>query len=104
MSEALQSSPAVTFFGAVPGCRAPIRADASALGTLPSRGFHYCEAVRAGSSFGWYVVPPIDFTLQWDWSEIIWSYCGARAWYPVSSAQFRCFQSDLDRAAPSALG
>ena len=103
MSEALQSSPAVTFFGAVPGCRAPIRADASALGTLPSRGFQYCEAVRAASSFGWYVFPPIDFTLQWDGSEIIWTYRGAKAWYPLTSAQFPGFQAEFDRRAPKHL-
>ena len=103
MSQALQSSPAVTFFGAVPGCRAPIRADASALGTLPSRGFQYCEAVRAASSFGWYVFAPIDFTLQWDGSEIIWTYRGAKAWYPLTSAQFPGFQAEFDRRAPKHL-
>jgi hypothetical protein len=103
MSEALQPSPAVTFFGAVPGCRAPIRADASALGTLPSRGFQYCEAVRAASSFGWYVFPPIDFTLQWDGSEVIWTYRGAKAWYPLTSAQFPGFHAKFDAQAPKHL-
>ena len=68
MTEARQPNPTVTFYGAIPGCRAPMRADPSVLGTLPSRGFQYCEALRAASSFGWYVFPPIDFTLQWDGS------------------------------------
>ena len=103
MSEALQPSPAVTFYGAVPGCRAPIRADAAALGTLPSRGFQYCEAVRAASSFGWYVFPPIDFTLQWDGSQVIWTYRGAKAWYPLTSAQFPGYQAVFDRVAPDRL-
>ena len=97
-----QSSP-VTFYGAVPGCRAPIRADASVLGTLPSRGFQYCEALRAASSFGWYVFPPIDFTLQWDGAEIIWTYRGAKGWYPLTSAQFPGFQAVFDRLAPKRL-
>jgi hypothetical protein len=74
MTETPQPNPVVTFYGAVPGIRAPIRADASGLGTLPSRGFQYCEALRTASSFGWYVFPPIDFTLQWDGSQIIWTY------------------------------
>jgi hypothetical protein len=103
MTETLQPSPAVTFYGAVPGCRAPMRADPSALGTLPSRGFQYCEALRSASSFGWYVFPPIDFTLQWDGSQIIWTYSGAKGWYPLSSAQFPGFQSVFDRAAPKRL-
>jgi len=98
-----QPSPAVTFYGAVPGCRAPMRADASVLGTLPSRGFQYCEALRSASSFGWYVFPPIDFTLQWDGSEIIWTYRGAKAWYPLTSAQFPGFAAAFDQAAPEHL-
>ena len=103
MSQTHQPNPAVTFYRAVPGCRAPIRADASVLGTLPSRGFQYCEALRAASSFGWYVFPPIDFTLQWDGADIIWTYRGAKAWYPLVSAQFPGFQARFDRDAPQAL-
>jgi len=103
MNETLQPDPAVTFYGAVPGCRAPIRADASVLGTLPSRGFQYCEALRAASSFGWYVFPPIDFTLQWDGSQILWTYRDARAWFALTSAQFPGFERVFDRAAPKHL-
>jgi hypothetical protein len=103
MSETPQPNPVVTFYGAVPGVRAPMRADASVLGTLPSRGFQYCEALRSASSFGWYVFPPIDFTLQWDGAEIIWTYRGARAWYPLTSAQFPGFSAAFDRAAPKHL-
>ena len=103
MTLTLQPNPAVTFYRAVPGARAPMRADPSVLGTLPSRGFQYCEALRAASSFGWYVFPPIDFTLQWDGAEIIWTYGGAKAWYPLTSAQFPGYQATFDRAAPKRL-
>ena len=103
MIETPEPGPAVTFYGAVPGIRAPIRADASALGTVPARAFQYCEALRAASSFGWYVFPPIDFTLQWDGSQILWTYRGARAWYPLTSAQFPGFQAEFDRRAPRRL-
>jgi hypothetical protein len=98
-----QPTPAVTFYTAVPGCRAPMRADPSVLGTLPSRGFQYCEALRAASSFGWYVFPPLDFTLQWDGSEVIWTYRGAKAWYPLTSAQFPGYSAVFDRLAPRQL-
>jgi hypothetical protein len=103
MSETLQPNPTVTFYGAVPGARAPIRADASGLGTLPSSGFQYCEALRTAASFGWYVFSPIDFTLQWDGSHVIWTYSGAKGWYPLTSAQFPGFQAVFDRAAPKRL-
>lgn len=103
MTEARQPIPVVTFYGAIPGCRAPMRADPSVLGTLPARGFQYCEALRAASSFGWYVFPPIDFTLQWDGSQVIWTYRGAKAWYPLTSAQFPGYRAVFDRAAPRSL-
>jgi hypothetical protein len=103
MNKTPQPSPAVTFYRAVPRCRAPMRADPSVLGTLPSRGFQYCESLRSASSFGWYVFPPIDFTLQWDGSEIIWTYHGAKGWYPLTSAQFPGYQTVFDRAAPKRL-
>jgi hypothetical protein len=93
----------VVFYGAVPGIRVPMRADASALGTVPARAFQYCEALRAASSFGWYVFPPIDFALQWDGSEIIWTHRGARSWYPLQSAQFPGFAAEFDRRAPQQL-
>jgi hypothetical protein len=80
-----------------------MRADPSVLGTLPARGFQYCDALRAASSFGWYVFPPIDFTLQWDGSQVIWTYRGAEAWYPLTSAQFPGFQAVFDRVAPKRL-
>jgi hypothetical protein len=93
----------VNFYAAVPDCRPPMRADPSVLGTLPSRGFQYCEALRAASAFGWYVFPPLDFTLQWDGSEILWTYRGARAWYPLTVAQFPGYSSTFDRVAPPRL-
>jgi hypothetical protein len=98
-----QPNPTVTFYGAVPNVRAPMRADPSVLGTLPTRGFQYCEALRAASSFGWYVFPPIDFTLQWDGSQALWTYRGAKGWYPLTSAQFPGFSGEFDRRAPRHL-
>jgi hypothetical protein len=103
MNETDQPHSVVTFYGVVPGCRTPMRADPSVLGTLPARGFQYCEALRTASSFGWYVFPPIDFTLQWDGSQVIWTYRGAKAWYPLTSAQFPGAQAVFDRAAPQRL-
>jgi len=103
MSETRQPKPVVTFYRAIPGCRAPIRADTAVLGTLPSRGFQYCEALRAASSFGWYVFPPLDFTLHWDGSQVTWTYAGARGWYALTSAQFPGYAKLFDRNAPERM-
>jgi len=95
--------PVVTFYRAVPGCRAPMPADPSVLGTVPARAFQYCEALRSASAYGWYVFPPIDFTLQWDGSEVLWTYRGAEAWYPLQTAQFPGYAAHFNRVAPRRL-
>jgi hypothetical protein len=95
--------PILSFYRAIPDCRMPLRADAAALGTLPTRGFQYCEALRAASAFGWYVFPPIDFSLLWDGSEVVWTYRGAKGWYPLQSAQYPGFSRYFDRVAPKRL-
>ena len=103
MDESIAERPTLTFYRAIPQCRAPIRADPAALGTLPARGFQYCEALRSASSFGWYAFPPIDFTLLWNGSEVIWTYRDANVWYPLQSAQYPGFMRYFDRVAPKRL-
>lgn len=44
----------------------PHRADASADGTLPTRAFRYCEAVRLAASEGFYVYSMTTFALRLD--------------------------------------
>ena len=65
-----QSQSAVQFYRIVPAAILPMPADASALGTLPVAAYQYCEAIRAASSFGWYIFPPADIRLRWDGSEV----------------------------------
>ena len=103
MSVGSQTPAAVTFYRAIPSCRAPLRADPSVFGTLPTRGFQYCEALRVASSFGWYAFVPIEFTLQWDGSQVIWTYEGAKDWYPLTTAQFPGYQAVFNRVAPKRL-
>jgi hypothetical protein len=93
--------PHVTFFRLVPGCRVPQRADRSAAGTMPTRAFRYCEAMTSASAFGWYVFPPISFSLIWDGGpDIIWTYAGVDDWYPLKAAQVPGFADHFDRLAP----
>jgi len=103
MSNLSDRPPLVTFYRAVPGARAPMGGDPSVLGTVPTRAFQYCEALRAASAFGWYVFSPIDFTVEWDGTEALWTYSGADAWYPLETAQFPGYAAEFDRAAPGRL-
>jgi hypothetical protein len=57
--------PLVTFHRFIPTARLPQRADRSAAGSLPTRAFRYCEPATSASGDGYYIFPPISFSLQW---------------------------------------
>ncbi len=95
-----EASPLIRFHRLVDRVRMPERADRAAGGLLPTRAFRYCEAVTTASAFGWYVFPPISFSLHWDGDIISWTYDGADAWYPLAVAQFPDFSAQFDRTAP----
>lgn len=88
------------------GVRAPMRADASALGSLPTRAFRYCEAIRTASAFGWYIFPALDFSLLWNSNDngLSWrcdSAEGLDHWKPLSKAvQFPDHSDLFDKAVP----
>src|SRR6266567_2039710 len=65
------------FYRLIPDAPVPRPADRSADGMLPTRGYRYCEALAAASSFGWYIYPPLNFSLVWDGIEVSWTYEGA---------------------------
>lgn len=93
----------VTFFRMIPQARMPQRADRSAAGTLPTRAFRYCEPVVTASAFGYYVFPPINFSLMWDGSEISWTYDGADGWLPLKIAQYPHFAAYFDEHVPEEI-
>jgi hypothetical protein len=91
------------FYRLIPGAPEPRRADRSADGMLPMRGYRYCEALASASAFGWYIYPPLNFSLVWDGVEIEWTYAGADDWYPLRSAQAPGFRATFEAAAPEAV-
>ena len=93
----------ITFYRFVPGARLPMRADRSAIGTLPTRAFRYCEAIVSASSYGYYVFPPINVNLVWDGHAIRWTYEGAGEWLPLHVAQFPEFREQFDAVAPAEI-
>lgn len=66
----------VTFHQIYPAATPPMRADKSALGTIPTASYQYCEAVRIASAFGWYVFPPTEIRLIFDGSEVLYAEDG----------------------------
>lgn len=58
--------PLITFYRAFPSALPAMRADRSALGTLPAKAYQYCEAVCAASGYGWYAFPAADIQIWFD--------------------------------------
>jgi hypothetical protein len=90
----------VVFHRVVPSGRLPQRADRSAAGSLPTRAFRYCDPSTSASGFGYYIFPPISFSLQWDGHDIMWTFDGASDWMPLKSAQYPGFRDLFDSFAP----
>jgi len=95
--------PRISFYRMIPAGRPPMRADRSAAGSLPTRAFRFCEPARTASGFGYYIFPPINFSLIWDGHEIAWTYDGAEEWLPLKTAQFPHYASYFDERAPEAI-
>lgn len=93
----------ITFHRMTPNARLPQRADRSAAGSLPTRAFRYCEPATSASGFGYYLFPPIGFSVQWDGHDIMWTFAGAGDWYPLKSAQYPGFQNQFDAIAPDEI-
>lgn len=94
----------VSFFRLIPSARLPQRADRSAAGSLPTRAFRYCEAATSAAAFGYYLFPPIGFSVMWDGHDIIWTFEGAGEWLPLNAAaQFPGFRDYFDSVAPEEI-
>ena len=62
--------PLLTFYKAYPASLPAMRADRSALGTIPTQAYQYCEALTTASAFGWYAFPAATVTLYFDGTDI----------------------------------
>ena len=97
------ASPGVRFYRVIESARPPQRADKSALGTMPTRAFRFCDAITSAAGFGWYGFAPMDLSLLWDGEDIFWNYAGVDGWLPLSAAQFPDLSARFDAAAPEDL-
>jgi hypothetical protein len=98
--KAADSDPLVRFFRAIPEGRDPMRADRSALGTIPAAAFQYCEAVTTASAFGWYVFLPRTVWLQWDGTDTVYTHEGATEWLSVKNDLYPGADEWFDGAVP----
>jgi hypothetical protein len=68
--------PVIKFRRIMPSAIEPMRADKTALGSIPAAALQYCEALKTASGFGWYVFPPRDIQLRWDGTQVFFSNNG----------------------------
>ncbi|MDJ0958690.1 MAG: DUF6065 family protein [Arenicellales bacterium] len=93
----------VKFYNLIPESRSPQRADKSVGGTIPTRAYRFCEALRTASAFGWYVFPPIDFSLVFDGTDTIWRFNDDEPWYNLSAVQYPGFLDIFNSQCPEDL-
>lgn len=96
--------PMIRFHRLIPDIPEPRRADRSADGMISVRALRYCEPLAAASALGWYIYPPLNFSLILKDNELLWTYEGANSSYPVSEgAQFPGFQRFFEQNAPKEI-
>lgn len=93
----------IKFYRLIPDCPKPQRADRSAGGLIPTRAFRFCEPMTTASAFGWYVFPPMDFSVIWDGTDMFWRFGDAESWYPLDAAQYPDFSQNFDNACPDPI-
>jgi len=92
--------PDIKFYRLLRAAPQPVRAARDAMGHLPIRATRYCDASAAASSFGWWLYPPMDFSLLWDGRRILWSWGGRTDWLLLDAAQFPGYAAEFDAAVP----
>ncbi len=90
----------IKFYRLIPDCPKPQRADRSAGGLIPTRAFRFCEPMTTASAFGWYIFPPMDFSVIWDGTDMYWRFGEAESWYPLDAAQYPDFKQQFDNSCP----
>jgi hypothetical protein len=95
--------PICRFYRLIDGAPEPTRADRTADGTLPINAVRYCEPIASASGFGWYLYPPLNFSLIWDGTEIAWAQGGSSKYSSVRGVQYPGFRDAFAALAPEAL-
>lgn len=98
----------VEFVQMVEQARPPKRAERSAAGYLPSRAMRYCDPLTTATGFGYWLFPPLDFSLLWDGERVFWTVDDADDWYdvtdtPSGAVQFPGYSDKFDAVVPEAF-
>jgi len=99
----MNAEPVVSFYRLIEQTTLPQRADRFGAGLLPIRAARYCDSITSATGFGWWLFPPMNFSLLWDGHQVFWQYEGAEDWLSLTTAQFPNQLSRFNEGAPEAL-
>lgn len=78
-------------------------ADRSAGGTMPVRAFRFCEPLTSAASLGFYIFPPVSFSLLCDGSHTFWRTQGEDSWKRLDFVKLPQGVENFDSHAPDHL-
>lgn len=90
-----------TLYRITPDILEPMKAEKSALGTVPTAAHQYCEPLRAASALGWYVFPPSNIRLRFDGHAVFIESAGQ--WQQLSAVVLPQFLQQWQLHAPEHL-
>ena len=91
----------VQFYQIVPNLPSLKVADPTGLDTAPLRAAKYCEPFTSASAFGWYMFSPIDFSIKFDGSDVVWRTANDSKWYPLNQVELPGLADQVDQHAPA---
>jgi len=95
------NTPDIKFFRYYKSARSPQHADQTANGSIPVRAYRYCEALRLGCGWGYWLFPPLTFSVVWDGHQIVWKSLESESWTPLQdSVHFPGFPDDWNSNCP----
>ena len=97
-------NPFITFSELYPDAPVPRRADPAPFGGVYLRAQRYCEPFTMASTYGWYVFPPMNFSLLWDGDQCFWKRPEEHEWHQFHSVSYPGFPEYYRQYAPAGLG
>lgn len=101
VNESETDSDLATFYRVYPSAIPVMRADRSALGTIPAKAYQYCEALCSASAFGWYAFPAADIRLMFDGTDVYVEHQGE--WMTLTSMHLPGVDEWWDSQCPMEL-
>ena len=99
----METSPKTRFRRLLDHAPEPQVGDSSAMGTMFTCAFRYCEPMRLASSFGWYIFSPVDMDLIFDGATTYWRSINDSAWQKLDSLKDLTFRNEFESMCPESL-